>query len=69
MLDFIQKQVERGKQQGTVTETATYSEFKRESSQERVTLNLNLKRKAEGAFFVNIHNVVRDFFIKVTNTI
>ncbi|XP_063836702.1 DNA/RNA-binding protein KIN17 [Ostrinia nubilalis] len=47
MLEFIQKQVERGKQQGSTSEEPTYSEFKRESSQEKVTLSLNLKRKAE----------------------
>ncbi|XP_075989039.1 kin17 DNA and RNA binding protein [Anticarsia gemmatalis] len=44
MLDFIQKQVERGRKETTVEEPS-YSEFKRESSQERVTLSL--KRKAE----------------------
>lgn len=44
MLDFIQKQVERGKKQ-TSDEGPSYSEFKRESSQERVVLSL--KRKAE----------------------
>ncbi|CAB3259434.1 unnamed protein product [Arctia plantaginis] len=44
MLDFIQKQVQRGKKESSVEEPS-YSEFKRESSQERVTLSL--KRKAE----------------------
>ncbi|KAL0853110.1 hypothetical protein ABMA27_012878 [Loxostege sticticalis] len=47
MLEFIQKQVERGKQQGSTSDEPSYSEFKRESSQERVTLSLNLKRKPE----------------------
>uniref|UniRef100_A0A1E1WNN2 DNA/RNA-binding protein Kin17 WH-like domain-containing protein n=1 Tax=Pectinophora gossypiella TaxID=13191 RepID=A0A1E1WNN2_PECGO len=47
MLEFIQKQVERGKKESTRSEEPSYSEFKRESSQERVTLNLNLKRKTE----------------------
>ncbi|CAH0403811.1 unnamed protein product [Chilo suppressalis] len=48
MLEFIQKQVERGKKQTTRSETEpTYTEFKRESSQEKVTLSLNLKRKTE----------------------
>ncbi|XP_053623183.1 DNA/RNA-binding protein KIN17 [Plodia interpunctella] len=46
MLEFIEKQVERGKKEGSSSEP-TYSEFKRASSQERVTLSLNLKRKAE----------------------
>ncbi|CAH0698576.1 unnamed protein product [Spodoptera exigua] len=44
MLEFIQKQVERGKKQGSA-DGPTYSEFKRESSQEKVVLSL--KRKAE----------------------
>ncbi|XP_026333668.1 DNA/RNA-binding protein KIN17, partial [Hyposmocoma kahamanoa] len=47
MLEFIQKQVERGKKEGTTSEEPTYSEFKRESSQEKLTLNINLKRKTE----------------------
>ncbi|KAL0808679.1 hypothetical protein ABMA28_013112 [Loxostege sticticalis] len=47
MLEFIQKQVERGKQQGSSSDEPSYSEFKRDSSQERVTLSLNLKRKPE----------------------
>ncbi|CAH2100659.1 unnamed protein product [Euphydryas editha] len=46
MLEFIQRQVEKGKKESTQEET-TYTEFKRESSQERLTLNLNLKRKTE----------------------
>ncbi|CAH0599380.1 unnamed protein product [Chrysodeixis includens] len=44
MLEFIQKQVERGKKQ-TPEEGPSYSEFKRESSQEKVVLSL--KRKTE----------------------
>ncbi|KAL4720754.1 hypothetical protein ACJJTC_013766 [Scirpophaga incertulas] len=47
MLEFIQKQVERGKKQATKFEEPSYTEFKREGSQERVTLSLNLKRKPE----------------------
>lgn len=46
MLEFIQKQVEKGKKEST-KEEPTYTEFKRESSQERLTLKLNLKRKPE----------------------
>ncbi|KAI5632958.1 domain of kin17 curved DNA-binding protein domain-containing protein [Phthorimaea operculella] len=46
MLEFIQKQVERGKKE-TADEQPSYSEFKRESSQERIQLTLNLKRKTE----------------------
>ena len=49
MLEFIQKQVEKGKKEST-KEEPTYTEFKRESSQERLTLNLNLKRKTEGKY-------------------
>ncbi|XP_013183148.1 DNA/RNA-binding protein KIN17 [Amyelois transitella] len=48
MLEFIGKQVARGKKEGTTASEPTYSEFKRESSQDRVTLSLNLKRKCEG---------------------
>ncbi|CAG4981474.1 unnamed protein product [Colias eurytheme] len=44
MLEFIQKQVERGRKERE-DEEPKYTEFKRESSQERLTLNLNLKRK------------------------
>lgn len=44
MLEFIQKQVERGRKQGS-EEGPSYSEFKRESSQEKVVLSL--KRKTE----------------------
>ncbi|CAH0730117.1 unnamed protein product, partial [Brenthis ino] len=44
MLEFIQKQVEKGKKESSQNEPQ-YTEFKRESSQERLTLNLNLKRK------------------------
>ncbi|CAG9789795.1 unnamed protein product [Diatraea saccharalis] len=48
MLEFIQKQVERGKKQSTGNDSEpSYSEFKRESSQEKVMLNLNLKRKPD----------------------
>lgn len=47
MLEFIQKQVEKGKKESSQDEPQ-YTEFKRESSQERLTLNLNLKRKIEG---------------------
>ncbi|XP_048485927.1 DNA/RNA-binding protein KIN17 [Plutella xylostella] len=46
MLDFIAKQVERGKSCGQ-REEPTYSELKREGSQERLSLNLQLKRKTE----------------------
>ncbi|KAJ2939878.1 hypothetical protein O0L34_g6578 [Tuta absoluta] len=46
MLEFIQKQVERGKKE-TADEQPSFSEFKRESSQERVTLTLNVKRKTD----------------------
>ncbi|XP_068625965.1 DNA/RNA-binding protein KIN17 [Battus philenor] len=46
MLEFIQKQVEKGKKE-IKTEEPTYTEFKRENSQEKVTLSLNLKRKTE----------------------
>ncbi|KAJ0170040.1 hypothetical protein K1T71_014646 [Dendrolimus kikuchii] len=45
MLEFINKQVERDKKSGSSTQEATYSEFKRESSQERITLSL--KRKTD----------------------
>ncbi|CAK1554512.1 unnamed protein product [Leptosia nina] len=45
MLEFIQKQVERGKKE--TENEPKYTEFKRESSQERLTLNLNLKRKTD----------------------
>ncbi|XP_052757249.1 DNA/RNA-binding protein KIN17 [Galleria mellonella] len=44
MLEFIEKQVERGKKSSNVNEPA-YTEFKRESSQERITLSL--KRKTD----------------------
>ncbi|XP_026744172.1 DNA/RNA-binding protein KIN17 [Trichoplusia ni] len=44
MLEFIQKQVERGRKQSS-NEAPSYSEFKRESSQEKVVLSL--KRKTE----------------------
>lgn len=44
MLEFIQKQVQRGKKESTVEEPS-YSEFKRESSQEKVVLSL--KKKTE----------------------
>ncbi|XP_013163911.1 PREDICTED: DNA/RNA-binding protein KIN17 [Papilio xuthus] len=46
MLEFIQKQVEKGKKE-MITEEPSYTEFKRENSQERLTLNINLKRKPE----------------------
>ncbi|CAH4035967.1 unnamed protein product [Pieris brassicae] len=46
MLEFIQKQVEKGKKD-KVDEEPKYTEFKRESSQEKLTLNLNLKRKTD----------------------
>ncbi|XP_061725484.1 DNA/RNA-binding protein KIN17 [Cydia pomonella] len=46
MLEFIQKQVERGRKEGD-DGTPSYTEFKRESSQERISLSLNLKRKAD----------------------
>ncbi|XP_046975551.1 DNA/RNA-binding protein KIN17 [Vanessa cardui] len=46
MLEFIQRQVEKGKKESSQAEPS-YTEFKRESSQERLTLNLNLKRKPE----------------------
>ncbi|KAI8426783.1 hypothetical protein MSG28_014468 [Choristoneura fumiferana] len=46
MLEFIQKQVERGRKDAP-SEEPTYSELKRESSQERISLSLSLKRKAE----------------------
>ncbi|XP_034837917.1 DNA/RNA-binding protein KIN17 [Maniola hyperantus] len=46
MLEFVQRQVEKGKKESTKQEP-TYTELKRESSQERLTLNLNLKRKTE----------------------
>lgn len=49
MLEFIQKQVEKGKRE-RLEEEPKYTEFKRESSQEKLTLNLNLKRKTEGEF-------------------
>ncbi|XP_013139261.1 PREDICTED: DNA/RNA-binding protein KIN17 [Papilio polytes] len=45
MLEFIQKQVEKGKKERNVE--PSYTEFKRENSQERLTLNINLKRKPE----------------------
>ncbi|XP_059056596.1 DNA/RNA-binding protein KIN17 [Achroia grisella] len=44
MLEFIEKQVERGKK-GTSSNETEYTEFKRESSQERITLSL--KRKVD----------------------
>ncbi|XP_039762421.1 DNA/RNA-binding protein KIN17 [Pararge aegeria] len=46
MLEFVQRQVEKGKKEST-QQGPTYTELKRESSQERLTLNLNLKRKTE----------------------
>lgn len=47
MLEFIQKQVEKGKKENDSNIEPTYTELKRESSQERLTFNLNLKRKNE----------------------
>lgn len=46
MQHFIEKQVKRGKNAFSVEEP-TYTELKRSSSQEKLTLNLNLKRKTE----------------------
>ncbi|XP_041968452.1 DNA/RNA-binding protein KIN17 [Aricia agestis] len=46
MLEFIQRQVEKGKKE-TSTREPSYTEFKRENSQEKLTLNLNMKRKHE----------------------
>ncbi|XP_023944910.2 DNA/RNA-binding protein KIN17 [Bicyclus anynana] len=46
MLEFVQRQVEKGKKESD-PQQPTYTELKRESSQERLTLNLNLKRKTE----------------------
>ncbi|KAM3955295.1 kin17 DNA and RNA binding protein [Aphomia sociella] len=45
MLEFIEKQVERGKKSSRADDEPSYTEFKRESSQERITLSL--KRKAD----------------------
>lgn len=47
MLEFIQKQVEKGKKENDSNIEPTYTELKRESSQERLIFNLNLKRKNE----------------------
>lgn len=52
MLDFIAKQVERGKAQSSHAEEPTYTELQRESSQERLTLNIQLKRKVDGKLAV-----------------
>ena len=52
MLDFIQKQVERGKKQSS-EEGPSYSEFKRESSQEKVVLSLKRKTEGEDNLYVN----------------
>ncbi|VVC86814.1 unnamed protein product [Leptidea sinapis] len=57
MLEFIQKQVERGKKEDM--DEPKYTELKRESSQERLTLNLTLKRKVEGE--INIVKVKTNF--------
>ncbi|CAK1597409.1 unnamed protein product [Parnassius mnemosyne] len=46
MLEFIQKQVEKGKKEFKAEEPS-YTELKRENSQEKLTLNINLKRKTE----------------------
>ncbi|CAG4948295.1 unnamed protein product [Parnassius apollo] len=46
MLEFIRKQVEKGKKEFKAEEPS-YTELKRENSQEKLTLNINLKRKTE----------------------
>ncbi|CAG9574948.1 unnamed protein product [Danaus chrysippus] len=46
MLEFIRRQVEKGKKETTKVEPK-FTELKRESSQEKLTLNLNMKRKVE----------------------
>lgn len=47
MLEFIRRQVEKGKKETTSVEPK-FTELKREGSQEKLTLNLNMKRKVEG---------------------
>ncbi|XP_032526154.2 DNA/RNA-binding protein KIN17 [Danaus plexippus] len=46
MLEFIRRQVEKGKKETTSVEPK-FTELKREGSQEKLTLNLNMKRKVE----------------------